>query len=287
MRAIDRLAILGVGLLGGSLGMAAKAALGCEVVGYGHRRETLDKALENGAIDRAESDPRKAVRGCDLVVLCTPVGVFEGLIGAIGGGVGRSAIVTDVGSTKRSVVALGEKAFGGRFVGSHPMAGSEKRGVEFARADLFVNATCIVTPTPRTDPAAARTVEAFWSALRMRVVSLGPEEHDRRLADVSHLPHAVAAALVAMQEDESLGLCGKGFIDATRIAGGDGGLWRDILLDNADQVKQGLARLRTALAGLEALLDRRDGRALAEWLDAAAARRQRLVEEKLRELNPD
>src|SRR5690349_9167763 len=134
--AVERISILGVGLLGGSVGMAVKAGgAKCEVVGYGHRLSTLSRAVEIGAIDRATSDVREAVEGADLILLCTPVGVFESLIMEMGDAVGRAAVVSDVGSTKRSVVRMGEEHFGGRFVGSHPMAGSEKRGVEFARAD--------------------------------------------------------------------------------------------------------------------------------------------------------
>ena len=287
---IERIVILGVGLLGGSLGMAAKAALdGVEVVGYGHRAATLDKAREIGAIDQGTTDARQAVADCDLVILCTPVGVFEDLIRQIAVGLKPGAIVTDVGSTKRSVVRSAEQTLPpvAHFVGSHPIAGSEKRGVEYARADLFANALCILTPTPRTGPEALDSVEAFWRALRMRTIRMTPEDHDRHLADVSHLPHALAAALVAMQEDAALALCGKGFIDATRIAGGDGELWRDILLDNADQVRAGLARLKFTINELEGMLERGDGRTLADWLNHAARRREALVQRKLRELNPD
>jgi prephenate dehydrogenase len=121
----------------------------------------------------------------------------------------------------------------------------------------------------------------------MRTLHMPPEEHDRHLADVSHLPHVVAAALVAMQEERALALCGKGFLDATRIAGGDGELWRDILLDNADQVRAGLARLKSALGELEGMLERHEGQKLAAWLSAAAHRREALVQRKLQELNPD
>jgi prephenate dehydrogenase len=167
------------------------------------------------------------------------------------------------------------------------MAGSEKRGVEFARADLFENATCIVTPTDRTDATALMTVEDFWRLLGMRVVRLTPDEHDRHLAAVSHLPHALAAALVAMQADAALPLAGKGFLDATRIAGGDGGLWRDILIDNVDNMKAVLARLREELARVEAMLNKGQAKELADWLNASAARREALLQQKLREVTPD
>lgn len=281
---------MGVGLLGGSLGMAAKAAWPkCEIVGYGHRRSTLDRAVKMGAIDRAEEDLGKAVAGCDLLVLCTPVGVFGQLIHQMKQALRRGVVVTDVGSTKRSVVRLAEAelARGVHFIGSHPMAGSEKRGVEYARADLFSGALCITTPTKRTDEKALAKVEGLWKAVGMRIARLSPEDHDRHLAAVSHLPHALAAALVTMQEDAALGLAGKGFLDTTRIAGGDGALWRDILLDNADNLRQSVSKLREKVTALEMMLYRKDGEALARWLDAAARRRGELLARKLREVNPD
>src|SRR3954470_12781676 len=186
------LTILGVGLLGGSLGLAAKSLLsGVSVKGYGHRAATLEEAKRSGAIDRAVSSAGEAVQGAWMVVLCTPVGLFDQLLREIAPALPDGAIVTDVGSTKRSVVAAAERILPARvrFVGSHPMAGSEKRGVRYASADLFKGAACITTPTARTDPAALDEVENFWRILGMNVTRLSPEEHDRRLADVSHLPH--------------------------------------------------------------------------------------------------
>jgi prephenate dehydrogenase len=199
------------------------------------------------------------------------------------------AIVTDVGSTKRSVVATAERELpaGVHFVGSHPMAGSEKRGVEFARADLFQNALCIITPTANTDRGAVEQVEGFWKSLGMRTTRFSPPEHDRLLAEVSHLPHALAAALVTLQSDKALTLAGKGFLDATRIAGGDGALWRDILMDNRDNVLASIAELKKHLGELEKLLGGEGREELAKWLDRAAARRAKLLEQKLREINPD
>ena len=164
------------------------------------------------------------------------------------------------------------------------MAGSEKRGVEFARTDLFEGARCIVTPTPRTDAAALEAVEAFWTSLGMNVVRLSPEDHDRLVCDISHLPHAVAAALVAMQSDAALALAGKGFLDTTRIAGGDGGLWRDILQDNRDNVADSVRRLRERLDQLLLLLEPSKKDQLGAWLTAAAERRAKLLADKLNEL---
>lgn len=285
-----RLTILGVGLLGGSIGLAVKSVLNsCHIIGYGHRTSTLEKAVEVGAIDEFSTDPGKSVAGSDLVILCTPVGVLTDLVGQIGKNLSDAAIVTDVGSTKASVVHAAETLLpkAARFVGSHPMAGSEKRGVEFARADLFRHAMCILTPTERTDASALKSVDDFWRLLGMRTTQLPPGDHDRLLADVSHLPHLVAAALVAMQHDNALDLAGKGFLDTTRIASGDGALWRDILLDNRANLGFSIARLKEQLFHLEHWLATGRGEDLCKWLDAASARRDALVHKKLRELNPD
>jgi len=274
---IVRLSILGVGLLGGSLGLAAKRSMpGVRVVGYGHRPVTLESALKLGAIDEATADVVSAVHDADLVVLCTPVGLFDGLLGQIAPALKRGAIVTDVGSTKRSVVERGESLVA-RFVGSHPMAGSEKRGVEFARADLFDRALCILTPTPRTDPAALDLVDTFWKKIGSRTTHLAPDTHDELLAGVSHLPHLLAAALVAVQDERAMDLAGRGFLDTTRVASGDGGLWRDILLDNRDHVRASIDRLKTELDTLSKHLDAQDTTAVKAWLDHAAARRDDLA----------
>jgi prephenate dehydrogenase len=285
-----QITIMGVGLLGGSIGLALRGvAPHCRIVGSGHRRASLDRAVEMGAIDAGLLDPADAVAGADLVILCTPVGSFEKIIGQIAAALPSGCLLTDVGSTKRTIVRLAESHLpkGVAFVGSHPMAGSEKRGVEFARADLFHGQLCILTPTPATKPAALERVESFWQSLGMRTTRLSPPDHDRLLADISHLPHLLAAALVAMQDEKALELCGKGFLDTTRIAGGDGALWRDILIDNADNLHAAIDRLQAQLAGVRAMLTPAAAESLRQWLDAAAARRQELLSRKLREINPD
>ncbi len=283
-----QLTILGVGLLGGSIGLALRsAAPRCRIVGFGQRRAALDRAVEIGAIDRFDLDAAAAVARSDLVILCTPVGLFESILVRIAPALSPGALVTDVGSTKRSIVRLAESHLpkGVEFVASHPMAGSEKRGVEFSRADLFHNQLCIVTPTPAAPPQAVDRIEQFWRLLGMRTTRLSPDDHDRLLADVSHLPHLLSAALVTMQQDAGLDLCGKGFLDTTRIAGGDGALWRDIFLDNADNLKAALRRLRDQLADMEKMLDAKSADALRDWLAAAADRRMKLLEKKLREMD--
>jgi prephenate dehydrogenase len=285
-----RLSILGVGLLGGSIGLALRAAASdYEIVGYGHRPETLERARQVGAIDRGETELGRAVEGADLVILCTPVGRFREILTGLAASLKPGAVVTDVGSTKASVVAEAARILpaGVSFVGSHPMAGSEKRGVEFARADLFRNALCILTPTDQTPTEAVERVDAFWRELGMRTCRMSPADHDAALAEVSHLPHALAAALVTMQSDEAMALAGKGFLDTTRVAGGDGALWRDIFVDNAANVRAALAKVRERWAEFERLLEPGRGEELRAWLDAAATRRQRVLKEKFREVTPD
>ncbi len=228
--------------------------------------------MERGAIHKRFDSPAAAVLDSDLVILCTPVGIFGDMLGKISGSLKPGAIVTDVGSTKRSIVELARKHLphGVHFVGSHPMAGGEKQGMPNARADLLTDATCILTPTESTDPGALATVDWFWKQLKMQTLQLSPGEHDRQVADISHLPHAVAAAMVRIQTTDALKLAARGFADSTRIAAGDSGLWRDIFLDNRDNVKAGIQRLQTELAELTRRLDAGDETAVRDWLVTAA-----------------
>lgn len=287
---IQRISILGTGLLGGSIGLALKSlSSDCQITGYSHKEPTIRRAVEVGAIDHGTTDPARAVAEAQLVILCTPVGIFDEILLKIGPALSAGTIITDVGSTKRSVVKLAQKHLPADicFVGSHPIAGSEKRGVEFARTDLFHKNLCILTPTDKTDPAALSVVEKLWQQIGMRTIHLSPEDHDRLLANISHLPHLLAAALVTMQPQEALNLSGKGFLDTTRIAGGDGGLWRDILMDNRDNLTESVEQIKSQLDGVLAMLRDGKGEPLRQWLDDAAERREQLMRQKLRELNAE
>jgi prephenate dehydrogenase len=284
--AFSQISILGVGLLGGSIGLAMrKVQPDCRIIGYGHRQGTLDRAVQMRAIDRGFTDPAAAIAGSDLVILCTPVGAFENLLKQIAPALAEGCIVTDVGSTKRSVVELAEKILPPdvHFVGSHPMAGSEKRGVEYARGDLFRDATCILTPTLRTSHAASKKIATFWESLGMNIYKLSPEDHDRILADVSHLPHLLAAAIVAIQPPESQELRGKGFLDATRIATGDASLWRDILIDNSGNLRDSIGRFQKELQKVLTMLEAGDGEGLRKWLNEAAEMREQFRKEARKE----
>ena len=263
MRDTRRLAIVGVGLIGGSVALAARRAGGWRVVGY-------DPTGEGAwAVDETAADAAAAVAGADLVVLAVPVGRAGAVLAAVAGRCRAGAVVTDVGSTKRSVVEAA-RGLGVRFVGSHPMAGGERGGVSHARADLLDGALCLLTPTADTDTDAGATVEAFWRSLGMRTLRLPPDEHDRLMADVSHVPHAAAAAVARQADPAAVPLAAGGWRDTTRVAGGNPDLWRDILLDNRDHVTAGLRRMRDDVDRLIALLDAGDEQAVRAWLAAGA-----------------
>ena len=196
---LERIAVVGVGLLGGSIGQALRAAgFAGTRVGIGRRESSLKAALACEAVDEITLDAAQGVRGAQLVVVCTPIAQIEGLLRQMAPALKPGVYVTDVASTKAKVARMAERLLPPkvRFVGSHPIAGSEKTGVEFARADLFQHALCIITPTARTAPATVRWMEQFWRAIGATTAIMGPRRHDVLLARVSHLPHAVATALV-------------------------------------------------------------------------------------------
>ena len=216
--------IAGVGLLGGSIGLAVRAAgLKCRRIGYVRSPLSARNAVECDAVDEATQDPAQALAPADLVILSTHLGVFPDYMKTARQHCQPGCLITDVGSTKSlpqqwASQHLGRKV---RFVGSHPMAGSERTGVEFARADLFHGATCFVCPKSGKADAAARLLKEFWEALGGRVTILSPAEHDRTVARVSHVPHLVAGAMIHLAgSDEMLNRAGPGLRDATRIASG-------------------------------------------------------------------
>lgn len=269
-------AILGLGLMGGSLGYAlSRLSKPPHIVGFAHRPEVRARARKLGIVDEIHDSPEAAVRGADLVIMCTPVGIFESLIKACADNLSDGCVVTDVGSTKRSVVAMGERLLTGSscFVGSHPMAGSEKRGLDFARPDLYENALVIVTPTAQTNPTSLARVEAFWTSLTCRIHRVDPVEHDRLLAYVSHLPHLLAASLVSVQPEGSVALAAGGFGDMTRIASGDAVVWRDIFLDNRDMLKASVEKLKKDLDNVTAALDAGDSDRVLKYLAGVAGRK--------------
>ena len=266
--------IVGVGLLGGSLGLALRArGLARHVVGVGRRQSSLDRALALGAVDEATLDVCVGVAEAELVVLATPVGAMVELARAAADTLPRGAVMTDVGSTKAQLVRELEDVAGERFryVGSHPMAGSEKRGVDEAVPGLFDGALCFVTPTPRTDPRALAAVTELWQALGTRVRHLDPVEHDRLLAFASHLPHLAAAALVNALPAEALACGGAGLRDTTRVASGDPRMWADVCLQNREMILDALARFEQQTHTLHRILADGAEAELLAWLGSAKA----------------
>jgi len=280
---IERLAVVGVGLLGGSVARAARArGLARRIVGVGREPARLAAALGDGTLDAVTDDLGDGVREADVVVLAAPVLANEALLARLWLLVPDGALVTDVGSTKRGIVAAAERLAAARpvaFVGSHPMAGSERRGYEAARADLLQGALVIVTPTEASDAGAAKRVTELWEQCGARVTTLDPETHDRAVAAVSHLPHVVARALVdavVRFEPAAIDVAGRGFRDTTRIAAGDPVVWREILIANRDAVTASLRAFRAALDDLERIIETGDGAALERRLGAIKAQRERL-----------
>ncbi len=276
---LHHVTIIGVGLLGGSAGLAIKAHdPDVRIAGVGRRQSSLDEALAVGAIDTAHLDPAEAVTGSDMVILATPVGAFAKHLEAIKPALKPGAMVTDVGSTKARVVQMAEKILGGdRFVGSHPMAGSERTGPSFARADLFEGATCIITPTGRTTKALADRVEKFWQTLGMKTLRMSPAAHDKAVARVSHLPHALSAMLMMLPKDADFNVAATGFRDMTRLAGGSPEMWRDIFLTNRKAVLDALDTLDENLCQLRDLLELGDAVGIEKLLTEAQKRREKTI----------
>ena len=276
----ERLAVLGLGLLGGSVAAAAKErGLAREVIGAARRPAPLERALASGIVD-AVAKPSEAVVGADFVVLGTPVGNMSAVLEDVREGFAPGALVTDVGSVKGAVLdALsGLIPEGVEFVGSHPMAGSHLRGPDHARADLFEGATCVVTPRPGQDERAVDRIAAFWEALGARVERRTAERHDEDVAWVSHLPHLVAFAFAdALREapDQVGTLAGGGFRDFTRIAQSDAEMWGEILRLNGKALSGPLAHFSASLAKLARALEEGDAASLERTLSQA---RERLAE---------
>jgi len=255
---IRELAVVGVGLLGGSVAKAARAgALARRIVGIGRDAARLQPAVDDGTLDAATTDLDAGVRQADFVLLSAPVLAIEGLLERVWRAAADGVVITDVGSTKGNVVRAAERLAARRplaFVGSHPLAGSEQSGYRVARVDLFRGATVVVTPTDRTELRAVKAATEFWEALGARVSTLDPETHDRSVAAISHLPHLIACALVdgaARVDPAALELAARGFKDTTRIAAGDPDMWTEIFLANRTALSASVDAFGKALADLQ------------------------------------
>jgi cyclohexadieny/prephenate dehydrogenase len=267
---VDRLCILGVGLIGGSVGLAAKLhGVARHVVGVGRDDRNLARAMQLGAIDSFTNITAEAAAESDFIVVCTPVDRVATDVLEVAKHAPASALVTDVGSTKGNILAGLKGKLGAtqaRFIGSHPLAGSEKRGAANSRGDLFNDRLVIVTPEPDTDPEATAFIELFWAKLGARTLRMTPTAHDEALAITSHVPHAVASAMAGITPEGWLMLTAGGFRDTTRIAGGDAELWAAIFEANRAAVLNGIGKFQNRIFDLKQHLMSHDHAGLVQWL---------------------
>lgn len=277
-----KITIVGVGLLGGSIGLAArKFGIAGEIAGYVRREKTITECETFAAADYATLDLPAAVSNADLVILCTPLAQMRPLVDQFLPALKRGAVVTDVGSVKADVVRELESLIAkaaAHFVGSHPMAGGEKTGVAAARADLFQDAVCVLTPTKKSNARAVRKLERFWKSLGGRVVKLPPEQHDLFVSRASHLPHIVAATLANLvlnpaQPKGQAQLCANGFRDATRIASGSPEMWRDIALSNRKHIATALNAFVSKLHNFQKILKTANPKRIETFFETAKRRR--------------
>jgi prephenate dehydrogenase len=275
-------AVLGVGLIGGSIGLAARQRLGYEVVGWGPRRATLERAVELGAVDRPAASVAEACAGADVVFCASPVSVLPELVAAALDASGPETVVTDAGSTKRQLVAeLGEDE---RFIGGHPLAGAETAGVQNARADLFDGARWYLTPTERSSGILYDRLQRLVSDLGARPQAIDAGAHDRLMATVSHLPHVLANVLTAQaaaeltRDSERMPEVGPSFRDATRVAGSNPGIWGDIFTGNGEAIAAAIDDAVARLNEAKELIGAGEPEAVTEWHAAAGVDRGRLLE---------
>lgn len=277
----NKVVIVGVGLIGGSLGLALrKKKLAGQVIGVARTAETIAKAKRARAITRGTTNLAAAARGADLVILATPVGQIVPLAQQAAQVMKEGGIITDVGSTKADVVTALDRVLPKRcsFVGSHPLAGSEQQGVAAASATLFANSLCIITPTAGTSQHALDLVRQLWKDVGATVVEFRPQVHDKLLSLLSHLPHLLAVALSNSTPSSQLSYAPRSFRDMTRIAMSDPVLWRDILLTNRNEILGALEQFESNLAHLRSLLLRQDAQGLVQVFAQAKTLREQLSE---------
>ena len=278
-RLFRKVTIVGVGLMGGSLGMAIKKnKLAKEVVGLSKKQSTIVTAIKKKAIDVGYLDVKKAVNNADLVVLAAPVESIIKLMSAVNPYIKRNCIVTDIGSVKASIVAASDKLLTSTncFVGSHPIVGSEKKGVDYATADLYNDSLCIMTPVDKTNKGAKERVKSLWTKIGAKVKYLPPDEHDTILSYISHLPHLVASGLINTVPKEFLQYASSGLRDTTRVAASSPQMWNDICLSNDKNVIKSLDELVKSLSDFRAAIISRNQKKLTEYFTRAKEKRDAL-----------
>jgi prephenate dehydrogenase len=282
---LRQITVIGLGLLGGSITLAVRRCFSTvRAVGYAHRASTRRRAQELSVATEVTGDLKVSVSQADIVIVATPIFTFEEIFGVIGKCARRGCIVTDVGSTKvlPHRWARGKLGKGIHYVGSHPIAGSEQRGVEYARDDLLCGTKCIVTSTKSTDADARAKLIEFWSVLGCHVDLMNPREHDRILGNVSHLPHVTAAALINASDSEELKYTGKGFMDTSRVASGPTNIWSDIILANSSNIARSIDRLVGELSKLSSAIKAENEKRVKQLLKSARDKRNELIKYKMR-----
>ncbi len=285
MKDLRQITVVGLGLLGGSITLRILRSLpGVKAVGYAHRPSTRAKARQLAVATEIVNDIHESVSGTDLVILATPIYTFENIFSIIGDTLPAGCIVTDVGSTKvlphRWAAKKLPKTI--HYVGSHPIAGSEQRGVEFARDDLFDQTICILTTTKTTNRRAVQTLKKFWSDLGCAVKLMTPANHDRTFAKISHLPHTAAVALINSNSREELKFAGKGFIDTSRIASSPANIWADVLLTNAGNTTKGIDRIIAELLKIKKAIKSRNKKQIENLLEMARKKRCAMINYKIK-----
>lgn len=280
MGKIDRVTIIGVGLIGGSLGLALKEKkIAKRVIGVGRREESLKIALKRNEVDEVTIDLVSGVKDADLVVIATPLELTVETFKKIIPHLKEGGVVTDVGSVKRPILKRIDHPF---FIGGHPLAGSEKRGPQSARVDLFREATVVLTPVEKTDEKALALVKGMWQDLGARVLFLSPGVHDELVAFTSHLPHILAISLtnligeLAEKEERILSLMGEGFRDTTRIAASPPSMWKEICLANREEILSAIKRFKEIFSEMEEALSKEEGDKLLHRFEKAKEIRDKL-----------
>jgi prephenate dehydrogenase len=285
LKELKQITVIGMGLLGGSV---SRAILRCfpraKVTGYSHRASTREKARQLAVASQIADNLELSLAKAELVILATPICTFEEIFSKIAPALPRGCIVTDVGSTKVLSHRWAAKRLPETtpYVGSHPIAGSEQRGVEFARDDLFEQTSCILTKTKSTKKQAIATLREFWTKLGCSVMEMSPSRHDRIFGMVSHLPHITAASLLNANSPKDLEFAGSGFMDTSRIASGPANVWADILLTNAENSCKGIDKLIAELTKIKAALKKADKDTVEKLLTKAREKRAALINYKIK-----
>ncbi|MFA5553268.1 MAG: prephenate dehydrogenase/arogenate dehydrogenase family protein [Phycisphaerae bacterium] len=285
MKDLRQVTVIGLGLLGGSVGLTIlRCFSSVKVIGYAHRPQTRRKAKQISVATEFTGNLKSSVKGSDLVILATPIQTFERIFKDIADSLEPHSIVTDVGSTKVLPHLWAKKHLPKNvyYVGSHPIAGSEQRGVEYSRDDLFERADCIVTSAKDTNRKAVEKIIRFWKQMGCCVKTTNPSEHDSILANVSHLPHITAAGLLNCNKQNHLEYAGKGFIDTSRVASGPPNIWVDILMTNAANCSKGISKLQAELEKFKKAIEKGRRNKVEKLLETARNKRSELIKHKLK-----